>query len=505
MSNSNVVSDLSDKLDSLGDQPLHSYEAERAVLGAILLEGTRGGAHVEAWKIVDALLSQNDFYDHEHQMIFGTLVELAANNKPQDAISVANAIELNGDSGLSDVYQFLTELASSVPNASNLREHAVIVLERSVQRQLIAVSHEIADGSSKPGSDGLVTLVCESENKLHEIKTKLHRNYIKDQGKGLKDIRTLLCKTVERIDELFQADGGVTGIPTGFTDFDDKTSGLQPGQLVIVAGRPSMGKTAFAMNIVENVVVNRGAADQQEPPVEGESEQQKTERLERNRNKGKVAVFSLEMPSDELVMRMLSSLGRVPLDKIRSGDLTDQDWPRLISAVQMLDSDNKLFIDDCQGVALAEVGERARQLKKDHGLEMIVIDYLQLIQIRDSSGDNRAAEISEISRSLKSLAKELNVPVIALSQLNRSLEARSDKRPVLSDLRESGLIEDDADLLMFLYRDEVYDPESPDEGTVEVIIRKQCNGPIGTCRLDFYGQYTRFENYASEFMAGDLY
>ena len=296
---------------------------------------------------------------------------------------------------------------------------------------------------------------------------------IAEQGRqgrqGFVAIKDLLTRTVERIDELFQCDNPITGIPTGFNDFDDMTAGLQPSDLIIVAGRPSMGKTTFAMNIAEHAAI---------------------------KHKVPTAVFSMEMPGEQLAMRLMSSLGRIDQHKVRTGKLDDDDWPRLTSAVAIL-AEAPLFIDDTPALTPTELRARARRLKREHGLGLIVIDYLQLMQA-PGAGDNRTAEISEISRGLKALAKEMNVPVIALSQLNRSLEQRPNKRPVMSDLRESGAIEQDADMIVFIYRDEVYNEDSPDKGTAEIIIGKQRNGPIGMRRLTFLGQYTRFENFASD-------
>ncbi len=292
---------------------------------------------------------------------------------------------------------------------------------------------------------------------------------------GFTDIKELLTRTVEQIDYLFETEGAVTGVPTGFDKFDEMTTGLQPGDLVIVAGRPSMGKTTFAMNIAENAAIG---------------------------HKVPVAVFSMEMPGEQLAMRMISSLGRIDQHHIRTGQLTDDDWPRITSAVHML-SEAKIFVDDTPALSPSEVRARARRIKRQHGLGLIVIDYLQLMQIAGGS-ENRATEISEISRGLKALAKELKVPVIALSQLNRSLEQRTDKRPIMSDLRESGAIEQDADLIVFIYRDEVYNEDSPDKGTAEIIIGKQRNGPIGKSVLTFLGQYTKFENYIPEMYSNDF-
>ena len=296
------------------------------------------------------------------------------------------------------------------------------------------------------------------------------------KGQGFESINSLLKTTVEQIDELFERGDHITGIPTGFDEYDEKTAGLQDGELIIIAGRPSMGKTSFAMNMVEYAALRKNSC---------------------------VAIFSMEMPGRSLTMRLLSSMGRIDQQRIRTGKLTDDDWPRLTSAVSML-SEAKLFIDDSAALSPTELRARARRLKREHDLSLIVVDYLQLMKISGTS-ENRATEISEISRSLKALAKELNIPVIALSQLNRSLEQRTDKRPVMSDLRESGAIEQDADLIVFIYRDEVYNEDSPDEGTAEIIVAKQRNGPIFKTRLTFLGQYTRFENYVPEIYSNESF
>jgi replicative DNA helicase len=295
-------------------------------------------------------------------------------------------------------------------------------------------------------------------------------------GAGFRNIKTLLKTTVERIDALFEKDDPVTGIATGFSEFDEKTSGLQAGDLVVVAGRPSMGKTSFAMNIAEYAAVKQAA---------------------------KVAIFSMEMPGEQIAMRMLASLGRIDQHRLRIGKLAEEDWPRLSSAVSVL-TETALFVDDGAALTPTEMRARARRLKREHGLDLVIVDYLQLMRVADTS-ENRATEISEISRTLKALAKELSVPVIALSQLNRSVEQRPNKRPVMSDLRESGAIEQDADLIAFIYRDEVYNEDSADKGTAEIIIAKQRNGPIGSTRLTFLGQYTKFENYIPEIYSSEQF
>jgi replicative DNA helicase len=356
----------------------------------------------------------------------------------------------------------LGELAKNTPSASNIRAYADIIRERSVLRQLVTVAHEIADDAFDTSGMSSSDILDEAERKVFQIAET------RPSTGGPQGVNPLITQAIEKIDTLYQSDNAITGLSTGFSDLDDMTAGLQPSDLIIVAGRPSMGKTTFAMNLVEHAVIS---------------------------NDKPVVVFSMEMPGDALVMRMLSSLGRIDATKMRTGQLDDDDWPRLTSAVSLL-KDRPLFIDDGASLSPTEVRSRARRIAREHGqLGLIMIDYLQLMQVKGSS-ENRTAEISEISRSLKALAKELKVPVVALSQLNRSLEQRTDKRPVMSDLRESGAIEQDADVIAFIYRDEVYNDESPDKGIAEIIIGKQRNGPIGRRRLAFIGKYTKFEDLA---------
>jgi len=437
--------------------PPYSVEAEQSVLGGLMIDNS-------SWDQVADMITEVDFYRKEHRLIFRAIVALAEEAQPCDAVTLSewldNNNELQGVGGLS----YLGSLAKNTPTAANIKAYANIVRERSIMRQLISVGTDIANTAYNPEGRNSAELLEHAEQKVFEIA---------EQGakgrKGYTGIKQLLTKAVDRIDQLFQADSHITGVATGFDDFDEMTAGLQPSDLVIVAGRPSMGKTSFAMNIAEN------AAIKHQIPV---------------------AVFSMEMPGDQLAMRMMSSLGHIDQHKLRTGKLQDEDWPRVTSAVGIL-SEAPLYIDDTPALSPIDLRARARRLKREHGLGLIVIDYLQLMQSSKSSNENRATEISEISRSLKALAKELSVPVIALSQLNRSLEQRPNKRPVMSDLRESGAIEQDADVITFIYRDEVYNNESPDKGTAEIIIGKQRNGPIGTTRLTFMGQYTRFENFIS--------
>ncbi|MDX1251429.1 MAG: replicative DNA helicase [Gammaproteobacteria bacterium] len=436
--------------------PPHSVEAEQAVLGGLMLENS-------AWDQVADLIGEEDFYRRDHRLIFRAISELAHRNTPFDIITLSEQLaainELDNAGGLA----YLGTLAKNTPTAANIKAYATIVRERSVLRQLIRVGTEIANSAYVPEGRDSPELLDNAEKLVFEIAERGARG-----KRGFTAIKDLLVKAVDRIDTLFQQDNPITGVPTGFTDFDEMTSGLQPSDMVIVAGRPSMGKTTFAMNLAEH------AAIKSQLPV---------------------AVFSMEMPGEQLAMRMMSSLGRIDQHRLRTGKLDDDDWPRVTSAVGML-AEASLFIDDTPALTPTELRARARRLAREHGLGMIVIDYLQLMQVPGSK-ENRATEISEISRSLKALAKELNVPVIALSQLNRSLEQRPNKRPVMSDLRESGAIEQDADLIVFIYRDEVYHEDSQDKGTAEIIIAKQRNGPIGMTRLTFLGQYTRFENFTS--------
>ena len=446
--------------------PPHSIEAEQAVLGGLMLDNG-------AWDRVADLVHEDDFYRRDHRLIFSAVRQLAESGNPFDAVTLAEWLdkraELDGIGGIA----YLGTLASNTPSAANIKSYANIVRERSVLRQLVEVANGIADSAFNPEGRKVTELLDEAEKRVYEIADQGARSRT-----GFVGIKDLLVKAVDRIDQLFQQDEAITGIPSGFNDFDGMTSGLQRSDLIIVAGRPSMGKTTFAMNLAENAAI---------------------------KGQVPVAVFSMEMPGEQLAMRMMSSLGRIDQHKVRTGKLDDDDWPRLTSAVGIL-AEAPLYIDDTPALSPTELRARARRLARDHehGLGLIVIDYLQLMQVPGSK-ENRTAEISEISRSLKSLAKELNCPVIALSQLNRSLEQRPNKRPVMSDLRESGAIEQDADVIVFIYRDEVYNEDSPDKGTAEIIIGKQRNGPIGSVRLAFLGRYTRFENFARDVYAGEEY
>ncbi len=446
----NASNDRADKLKL----PPYSIEAEQSVIGGLMIDNT-------TWEQVADQISEEDFYRRDHRLIYRAITALAENDQPLDVITLSEWLEQQGELDNVGGLSYLGALAKNTPTSANIKAYAAIVRERSVLRQLIRVSTEIAESAYNTEGRTSAEILDKAEQQVFQIAEQGART-----GKGYKSVTELMGDTLEKIQTLFENDAAYTGVPTGFEDFDAKTSGLQPSDLIIIAGRPSMGKTSFAMNIVESVAVKAKQA---------------------------VAVFSMEMPGDQLVMRMLSSLGRIDSNKVRTGKLDDADWPRLTSAVNIL-NEAPIFIDDTPGMSPMEIRARARRIKKEHGLGLIVIDYLQLMQLSGSS-ENRATEISEISRSLKGLAKELGVPVIALSQLNRSLEQRPNKRPVMSDLRESGAIEQDADLIVFIYRDEVYNEESPDKGSAEIIIGKQRNGPIGMSRLTFLGKYTKFENY----------
>jgi replicative DNA helicase len=442
--------------------PPHSIEAEQSVLGGLMLDNT-------AWDQVADHITDSDFYRADHRLIFQAVRELAEKGLPFDVVTLAEWLERKAQLEDASGFAYLGMLVRDTPSAANIRAYADIVRERAILRQLIRVGTEMANSAYNPQGRDSKELLDEAEKSVFAIAEQGAR-----AQQGFTGIKDLLIKAVERIDTLFQQENPITGVPTGWHDFDEKTAGLQAGDLIIVAGRPSMGKTTFAMNIAENAAI---------------------------KYRYPIAIFSMEMPGEHLALRMMSSLGRIDQHRIRTGKLEDEDWPRLTSAISIL-NEARLFIDDSSALSPMEVRARARRLQRElqreqQRLGLIVIDYIQLMQVPGSK-ENRATEISEISRSLKSLAKELDVPVVALSQLNRSLEQRPNKRPVMSDLRESGAIEQDADLICFIYRDEVYNPDSTDKGVAEIIIGKQRNGPIGVTRLTFLGRYTRFENFAPE-------
>lgn len=438
--------------------PPHSMEAEQSVLGGLMLD-------TEAWdKVAEAVVSE-DFYLRSHRKIFAAMHKLVETGSPIDLITVSEQLELTHELDDAGGFAYLGEIAKNTPSAGNILSYAEIVRERAVVREMIRVANEIADAGYHPEGRDASALLDLAESKVFKIAEQRT-----NANEGPEGIKHILEKTVDRIEQLYNnPHNGVTGVSSGFADLDKMTAGFQAGDLVIVAARPSMGKTTFAMNLCEYAAMNEGKP---------------------------VLIFSLEMPSEQIMMRMLASLGRVDQTKIRTGQLDDDDWARVSSTMGLMLEQGKMFIDDSSGLTPTEVRSRARRIAREHGgLSMVMVDYLQLMQV-PALADNRTLEIAEISRSLKALAKELEIPVVALSQLNRSLEQRGDKRPVNSDLRESGSIEQDADLIMFIYRDEVYNSDSPDKGTAEIIIGKQRNGPIGRIRLTFQGHYSRFDNYA---------
>jgi replicative DNA helicase len=444
------------QIDSLRVPP-HSIEAEQSVIGGLL----RDNASFD--RIAD-MMQPEDFYRYDHRIIFEQIVRMINASRPADVITVFENLTQLGKAEDVGGLAYLNAMAQNTPSAANIRRYAEIVRDRSVLRQLITVADDISGQAFSPQGKETKEILDEAESRIFAIAEQGARG-----AAGWLAVQPLLTQVVERIDELYSRENQseITGVPTGFIDLDRMTSGLQPGDLVIVAGRPSMGKTAFSVNIGENVAIEAGLP---------------------------VAIFSMEMGGTQLAMRMLGSVGQLDQHRLRTGRLNDEDWPRLTHAIQKM-NDAQVFIDETPALNPIEMRARARRLARQCGkLGLIIVDYLQLMQ-GSKAGDNRASEISEISRSLKGLAKELGCPVIALSQLNRSLEQRPNKRPVMSDLRESGAIEQDADVIIFLYRDEVYNADSPDKGTAEIIIGKQRNGPIGAVRLTWIGQYTKFGNY----------
>ena len=457
-----------EQLDSL-KLPPHSIEAEQSVIGGLLLEN-------EALDKIADILNAEDFYQFDHKTVFQHIAKLIERNRPADIVTVAESLESTAELSTIGGIAYLASLAQNTPTAANIRRYAEIVRERAIMRKLVTVGSGIAESAYSPNGRDAQQLLDEAEAKIFQIAEGGQRT-----SQGFQDIKELLPQVAERIDMLFSRDNpsDVTGIPTGFSDLDSMTSGFQGGDLIIVAGRPSMGKTAFSLNIAENVALDTGLP---------------------------VAVFSMEMASTQLAMRMIGSVGRLDQHRMRTGRLEDEDWEKLTTALGKL-NEAPIFIDEGAGLSSFDVRARARRLHRQCGkLGLIVIDYLQLMSApAGKQGENRATEISEISRSLKALAKELDCPVVALSQLNRSVEQRPDKRPVMSDLRESGAIEQDADLILFIYRDEVYNPDSEDKGTAEIIVGKQRNGPIGRVRLTFIDENTRFENFANAGYMPDNY
>ena len=440
--------------------PPHSLEAEQSVLGGLLLDN-------DAFDRIADAISADDFYSADHRIIFRQISTLIEQRKPVDVVTLSEALETSAQLANVGGIAYLGSLDKLIPGAANIRRYAEIVRERSVMRKLADVGRKISESSYAPMGRSPAQLLDEAEAMVFEIAEAGVRG-----KQNFASAQQLLTQAVERIDALYNRDNpsDITGLATGFRDLDRLTSGLQPGDLIIVAGRPSMGKTAFALNVSEHIALAENRA---------------------------VAIFSMEMTGNQLMMRMLGSVGRLNQHKLRTGRLEDEDWQHLTDALSKLDK-AEIYVDESGVLNALELRARARRLHRQcKGLGLIVIDYLQLMSAV-SQVENRATEISEISRSLKALAKELAVPVIALSQLNRSLEQRTNKRPIMSDLRESGAIEQDADLILFIYRDEVYNPDSSDKGIAEIIVGKQRNGPIGSVDLTFLGQFTRFENHAPE-------
>ena len=435
--------------------PPHSIEAEQAVLGGVLLNNN-------VWEHVTERVSEDDFYRKDHRVIFQAISSLDDDGQPYDVVTVAEWLDSHQQLDDAGGLTYLAAVAERTPGVSNVDAYADIIRRRSVLRQLIQATNKISKNVFNPEgrtNEQILDLAEQTVFEIAERESKGRRTY--------DSIKDLLVNAMDKIDELFHRDSPITGVATGFDKLDELTAGLQPSDLIIIAGRPSMGKTALAINIAEHAVI---------------------------KDKLAVVVFSMEMPGSSLAMRMMSSLGRIDQHKIRTGKLEDEDWPRLTSAVEIL-KDARLFVDDTPALTPSEIRARCRRIYREHGgLDLVIVDYLQLMQVAGSS-ENRTTEISEISRSLKAMAKELNVPVIAISQLNRSLEQRQDKRPVMSDLRESGALEQDADLIVFIYRDVVYDENTEDKYKAEIIIAKQRNGPIGKIILTFLGQYTKFEKY----------
>jgi replicative DNA helicase len=437
--------------------PPHSVEAEQAVLGGLMLDSN-------AWDAVADIVLASDFYRRDHRLIFEAIAEVAEIRGSCDAVTVSEQLERKGRLDEIGGLSYLGTIARDTPSAANVRAYAEIIRERSILRQLVAAGGEIAAAATDSRGRSATDLVDEAERRVFEIAERGSRGKI-----GFIAIKDVLPQTIDRLDLLHQSPGEIRGVPSGFTQLDRKTTGFQPGDLIVIAGRPSMGKTTLAVNIAENAAIAKGVPS---------------------------AISSMEMSAEQLTLRLISSLGRVNQTHLRTGNFSEEDWSRIQGAMAQL-SVAPLFVDESPALTPTEVRARARRLKREHNIGLIVVDYLQLMQVTGTK-ENRATEISEISRSLKALAKELQVPVIALSQLNRAVEQRTDKKPVMSDLRESGAIEQDSDVILLIYRDEVYDPNTTRRGVADIIIAKQRNGPIGEIQLTFLGEYTRFENLVAE-------
>ncbi|MEZ5565781.1 MAG: replicative DNA helicase [Gammaproteobacteria bacterium] len=437
--------------------PPSSNQAEQALLGGLMLDNS-------SWDRIADLVVTADFFRPDHRLIFDAVRELAERSQPADPVTLGEYLASRSELANAGGAAYLAELITDTPSAANVAFYARIIRERALLRRLIEVGNDIASSAYQPEGRPINELVDEAERRVFEIAERGQR-----RGSGFIRLKDVLNDTIDRLDMLHQSQGAVTGLPTGFTRLDEYTAGLQPGDLIIVAGRPSMGKTSLALNIAENAALGAGKS---------------------------AAIFSMEMSVEQLAFRMVSSLGRVDQAHLRNGRFGDDDWPRINGAIQQM-AEAPIYIDDTPSMTPTEVRARARRLQRERGLDLIVVDYLQLMRVAGSS-ENRATEISEISRSLKGLARELRVPIIALSQLNRSVESRTDKKPVMSDLRESGAIEQDADLILFIYRDEVYNHDSPRKGIADINIAKQRNGPTGEFPLTFLGKFTKFENFSPE-------
>ncbi len=445
--------------------PPHSIEAESSVLGGLLLDNG-------AWDRVGDFLKDNDFYRYEHKLIFQSIGALINASKPADVITVFEQLQNLGKADEVGGLNYLNSLAQYVPSASNIRRYGEIVRDRSILRKLVSASDEIATNAFNPKGKPVDKILDEAEQKIFNIGEEGSR-----MKQGFQAMDSLVVALLDRVEEMSQNPNDITGVPTGFYDLDRMTSGFQAGDMIVLAARPSMGKTAFAVNIAEHVALNEGLP---------------------------VAIFSMEMGASQLAVRIVGSIGRIDQGHLRTGKLTDDEWPRLTEAIEKLRTVS-LHIDETPGLTPSELRANARRLARQCGkLGLIVVDYLQLMSGSSSDGENRATELGEISRGLKMLAKELQCPVIALSQLNRSVETRTDKRPMMSDLRESGAIEQDADVIMFIYRDDYYNKDSKEPGVAEVIIGKQRNGPTGTVKLAFLKPLTRFESLAGGGGGGDF-
>jgi len=437
--------------------PPNSIEAEQSLIGGLMLDAL-------AWDKIADVVTADDFYRKDHRLIFTAIAGLIESGSPCDVVTVSEHLDSRGELDNAGGLEYLATLSNETAGAANARAYAKILRERATLRALISAGNEIAGSAFTNDGRTAAEVLEDAEKMVFEIADKGTRG-----KKGFRSLKDILPEAVDRIDLLHQTDGDITGISTGYNEFDKLTAGLQPGDLVIVAGRPSMGKTTLAINIAENAAIG---------------------------SKVPTAIFSMEMPAQQLAFRMISSLGRVDQTHLRTGNFPDEDWSRINTAVQLM-SEAPIFIDDTPSLSPGEIRARARRLHREHGLGLIVVDYLQLMQVPGNK-ENRATEISEISRGLKALAKELSCPVVALSQLNRSVEQRTDKRPVMSDLRESGAIEQDADLILFIYREEVYNQDTPRKGIADIVIAKQRNGPIGDFPLTFVGRYTKFENWVPD-------